>query len=180
MFVGPINPILNGFHDFLIFGWEDFRDSLSLASNGLTIFDGKWREIIRWHSVIGVDIHLVTQKWRSVLLVGRWTTRPFKNYEGSVDNHLTLRVNRQERNFLLSPITIALLINGISALIDFSMGTGAIFSPPAVMINSKNNNKSRRNKLKLSTKTVSIHSGRRANWVWGLENSNPWQIGNDV
>lgn len=67
MFVGPIKTILNSFHDFLIFSWEDFRDSRSFASNGLAIFDGKRREIIRWHSVIGVDINLVTEKWRSVL-----------------------------------------------------------------------------------------------------------------
>ena len=166
MFVGPIKTILNSFHDFLIFSWEDFRDSRSFASNGLAIFDGKWREIIRWYSVIGVDIHLVTEKWRSVLLVRRWTRRPFKDYEWSVDNHLTLRVNKQERNFLLSPIIIALLINGISALIDFSMGTGGIFSPPAVMINSKNKNKSRRNKLISSVKKQSQYTQEEQQPEW--------------
>lgn len=51
----------------------------------------------------------------------------------------TFRVKKQERNFLLSPITIALLIIGTSSLIASSIGTGAIFSPPAVMINSEKN-----------------------------------------
>lgn len=52
---------------------------------------------------------------------------------------ITFRVKKQERNFLLSPITIALLIIGTSSLIASSIGTGAIFSPPAVMINSEKN-----------------------------------------
>lgn len=49
---------------------------------------------------------------------------------------LTFNVTKQERYFLLSPMTITLLIKGTSSLMASSMGTGAIFSPPAVIINS--------------------------------------------
>ena len=52
----------------------------------------------------------------------------------------TLGVSTTDKNFFLSPITMALLINGSSALILSSMGTGAMFSPPAVIINSKTEN----------------------------------------
>lgn len=52
----------------------------------------------------------------------------------------TFRVKKQERNFLLSPITMALLIIATSSLIASSIGTGAIFSPPAVIINSAKKN----------------------------------------
>ena len=41
------------------------------------------------------------------------------------------------KNFLLSPITMILLIKGSSALILFSINTGGMFSPPAVIIISK-------------------------------------------
>ena len=43
---------------------------------------------------------------------------------------------RQVRNFLLSPITITLLMKGSSFLMAFSMSTGGMFSPPDVMISS--------------------------------------------
>ena len=49
---------------------------------------------------------------------------------------LTLRVSRHDRNLRLSPISITLLIRWFSALMMSSIGTGAIFSPPAVMISS--------------------------------------------
>lgn len=42
-----------------------------------------------------------------------------------------------DRNFLLSPINMALLINGTASFTASSMGTGGMFSPPAVMISSK-------------------------------------------
>ena len=54
-------------------------------------------------------------------------------------NLFTLSVNKQERNFLLSPITMTLLIRGTSSLIASSIGTGGIFSPPAVIISSVGN-----------------------------------------
>ena len=53
---------------------------------------------------------------------------------------LTFSVIRQEINFLLSPMRTALLINGACFLMWSSIGTGAMFSPPAVMINSIRNN----------------------------------------
>jgi hypothetical protein len=52
----------------------------------------------------------------------------------------TLRVSKQDRNFFLSPINIALLRIGTSTFNWSSIGTGAMFSPPAVMISSKTNN----------------------------------------
>lgn len=48
----------------------------------------------------------------------------------------TLRVTRQTRYFCLSPMITTLLRNGTAALILLSIGTGATFSPPEVMINS--------------------------------------------
>lgn len=53
---------------------------------------------------------------------------------------LTSRVTRQERYFLLSPMMKTLLRNGTSVLIRFSIGTGAIFSPPLVMMSSRYRN----------------------------------------
>lgn len=50
---------------------------------------------------------------------------------------LTLMVSSMDRNFLLSPINMALLINGTASFTASSMGTGGMFSPPAVMISSK-------------------------------------------
>lgn len=49
-----------------------------------------------------------------------------------------LNVNKTDKNFLLSPITIALEMNFNSSLISFSINTGATFSPPAVINNSFN------------------------------------------
>lgn len=48
----------------------------------------------------------------------------------------TFRVSSMDRNFLWSPINMALLIIGSSVFTASSMGTGGTFSPPAVMINS--------------------------------------------
>ena len=47
-------------------------------------------------------------------------------------------------NFLLSPIAIQLLIQGRAAFTLFSIGTGAMFSPPAVIIISEEENKTKR------------------------------------
>lgn len=41
-----------------------------------------------------------------------------------------------DRNFLLSPISMAQLMMGSSFLTASSMGTGDTFSPPAVMMSS--------------------------------------------
>lgn len=46
-------------------------------------------------------------------------------------------VSSMDRNFLLSPINMALLINGTASFTASSMGTGGMFSPPAVMISSE-------------------------------------------
>lgn len=51
--------------------------------------------------------------------------------------HHTLSVIRQVRNSLLSPTTITLLRKGISFLILFSMGNTWTFSPPKVVMNSR-------------------------------------------
>lgn len=48
----------------------------------------------------------------------------------------TFRVSSMDRNFLWSPISMALLMIGSSVFTASSMGTGGTFSPPAVMINS--------------------------------------------
>ena len=63
-----------------------------------------------------------------------WATATTK-YQDTT--RVTFRVNKQERNFFLSPITIALLTIGSSFLIVSSIGIGATFSPPAVMIISE-------------------------------------------
>lgn len=47
-----------------------------------------------------------------------------------------LSVNMAVRYFYISPIAMQLLTNGNSALIWFSIRTGATFSPPAVTISS--------------------------------------------
>lgn len=52
------------------------------------------------------------------------------------DRTLTLMVSSMVRNFLLSPISMALLISGTASFTASSMGTGGMFSPPAVMISS--------------------------------------------
>lgn len=49
---------------------------------------------------------------------------------------VTLRVSSMERNLSLSPISMALLMMGTSAFRASSIGTGGMFSPPAVMISS--------------------------------------------
>ena len=56
------------------------------------------------------------------------------------DRVVTLSVSKHDKNFLLSPINIALLRIGTSTLSCSSIGTGAMFSPPAVMINSETKN----------------------------------------
>lgn len=56
------------------------------------------------------------------------------------DKH-TLSVRSIERNFRLSPTNIQWLMIGNSSFTDSSIGQGAIFSPPAVIINSENINK---------------------------------------
>lgn len=48
----------------------------------------------------------------------------------------TFRVMSMDRNFLLSPINIQLDTQGRHSFTVSSIGTGAIFSPPAVMISS--------------------------------------------
>ena len=63
-----------------------------------------------------------------------WATATTK-YQDTT--RVTFRVKKQERNFFLSPITIALLTIGSSFLILSSIGIGATFSPPAVMIISE-------------------------------------------
>ena len=62
-------------------------------------------------------------------LCSKFTINPPKRH--------TCNVNKHDKNFLLSPITIAEATSGSSALIWSSMGTGAIFSPPAVIIISR-------------------------------------------
>ncbi len=47
-----------------------------------------------------------------------------------------LKVRKQERNFLLSPMRMTLEMQGSSLLMASSMGTGATFSPPAVISSS--------------------------------------------
>ena len=49
---------------------------------------------------------------------------------------LTLSEMSIERNFLLSPMSIQFETSGNASLTSFSMGTGATFSPPAVISNS--------------------------------------------
>lgn len=51
--------------------------------------------------------------------------------------HVTFSVRRMLRNLALSPTNMALLMMGIVSLTRFSMGTGATFSPPAVMMISE-------------------------------------------
>ena len=48
----------------------------------------------------------------------------------------TLSVSRHDKNFFLSPTTIALLMQLNILLMVSSMMMGGTFSPPAVMINS--------------------------------------------
>jgi len=55
---------------------------------------------------------------------------------------LTFSVMRIERNLRLSPINMQLLTHGNSFFTLSSIDTGGIFSPPAVIINSANNNTS--------------------------------------
>lgn len=50
---------------------------------------------------------------------------------------ITFKVTRQLKNFLLSPMMMILLSIGSSFRIVSSSGTGATFSPPAVIISSR-------------------------------------------
>lgn len=51
---------------------------------------------------------------------------------------LTLMVSSIDKNFLLSPMSMALLISGTASFTASSVGTGGMFSPPAVMMSSGN------------------------------------------
>ena len=53
---------------------------------------------------------------------------------------LTFSVRSMERNFFLSPTSIALLMIATSSLTESSIGTGGMFSPPAVIIISAKEN----------------------------------------
>ena len=53
-----------------------------------------------------------------------------------VSSKTTLNVSKQDMNFRFSPIKTTFEIQGNASLIAFSIGIGAMFSPPAVMINS--------------------------------------------
>lgn len=54
---------------------------------------------------------------------------------GQTHRH-TFNVSSMDRNFLWSPISMALLMIGSSVFTASSMGIGGTFSPPAVMISS--------------------------------------------
>jgi hypothetical protein len=60
-----------------------------------------------------------------------------KLYPGKSAGELpTLSVSRQDKYFLFSPITTTFPMNYKASLIAASIGTGATFSPPAVINNS--------------------------------------------
>ena len=63
------------------------------------------------------------------------------SHQAQVLLSLTLMVSSMDRNFLLSPISMALLISGTASFTASSIGTGGMFSPPAVMISSEINYK---------------------------------------
>ena len=52
------------------------------------------------------------------------------------ESKMTLNVKKADKNFFLSPTTTTFDRHGNLSLIAFSIGTGAMFSPPAVIINS--------------------------------------------
>ena len=56
-------------------------------------------------------------------------------YKMCVELH-TLNVSSIDRNLRLSPMSIALLMQGNCVLTSSSITAGAMFSPPAVIINS--------------------------------------------
>jgi hypothetical protein len=82
---------------------------------------------------------------KQIICVSRLLTRPAGVIFGSlIDYQLlwtksTFNVRRIERNFLLSPMSIALLMHGNWDFTSSSIMTGAMFSPPAVIISSYKN-----------------------------------------
>lgn len=79
------------------------------------------------------------------LCVSRLLTLPVDVIFGSLIDYLllctksTFNVRRIERNFLLSPMSTALLMHGNWDFTSSSIKTGAMFSPPAVIISSYKN-----------------------------------------
>jgi len=102
------------------------------------------REFCTWTSIIGsvqslrlVDSCLFTSSTRH-------KTSADVIFDSLIDYQLlctkiTFNVRRIERNFLLSPMTTALLMHGNWDFTSSSIKTGAMFSPPAVIISSYKN-----------------------------------------
>ena len=60
----------------------------------------------------------------------------YKNQTFQYSQNITLIVSKHDRNFFLSPTTMALLMHGNIFLMVSSMMIGGTFSPPAVIISS--------------------------------------------
>ena len=83
-----------------------------------------------------LESNLQSNKWRDYLREER-KGRDTKEIGGETRKRgLTLSVTTQDRYFLLSPMSMTLLRKGTASLILSSIGTGAMFSPPDVMISS--------------------------------------------
>ena len=116
------------------------------------------REFCTWTSVIGFSSITHTERFMFIcflynppihkeqnLCVSRLLTLPADVILGSLTDYQllciksTFNVRRIERNFLLSPMSIALLMHGNWDFTSSSIKTGAMFSPPAVIISSYKN-----------------------------------------
>ena len=89
-----------------------------------TLLSGPDKISLTFVALLPIDLHQSIAKG-SRLSVGFLLSSTF-----------TLNVKKQDKNFRLSPSKITFDRHGSSSLTAASMGTGAIFSAPAVIINS--------------------------------------------
>lgn len=60
--IGSVDSILNGFHYFLVFSWQNLGNCRGLTADGLAEFEGNIREFIWRFTSFYVDNNLTVKK----------------------------------------------------------------------------------------------------------------------
>lgn len=59
--ISSINPLLDGFHYFLVFGRQNFGNSFCLTADGLTVIEGNIGQIVRRFGSFYVNNNLIAK-----------------------------------------------------------------------------------------------------------------------
>lgn len=129
--VDALHALLNGIIDSRLPVGDDLRHFSGRDAELSANIQGLGAQFVCGLAVVVYDA--LSKAKRVVIVVS------FHGCCGSERLRVTLRVISMERNLSLSPSSMALLMMGTSAFSASSMGTGGMFSPPAVMISSVKN-----------------------------------------